>query len=366
MNTYLDVVCYRSKVLSDATSPLMLRLTKNGKRKYLGLHISVNPVNWDFKKNTPKRNCPQKDSIVSIIEKTTIAYRDVIAQLKVEGSEYTLDTLVQRVEKPIVKQTFGVYIASYIRLLQSENRHGYAKSFIELSSSVDSYRKSLDFYFAEIDIQWLRGYENYLRDRENKDNTIGIRFRALRALYNRAISDKVVKKEHYPFDEFKVSEFHEQTKKRAITKDDIKRIIDLDMRTITTYHSPYLEFARGLFLFSYFSCGINLTDMAKLCYTNIEDGRLTYKRQKTHRLITLKLQPYAINIISKYRSDESSKDDYVFPILDKSLHLTETQKRDRIHKVMKGTNRALRKIGPKAYIYKCPLHCCFGKLKLFH
>ena len=26
---------------------------------------------WDFKKNTPKRNCPDKDTILAIIEKRT-------------------------------------------------------------------------------------------------------------------------------------------------------------------------------------------------------------------------------------------------------------------------------------------------------
>ena len=54
MNTYLDVVCYRSKILADGTSPIMLRLTKDGKRKYVSLGISVMEKDWDFKRNTPK------------------------------------------------------------------------------------------------------------------------------------------------------------------------------------------------------------------------------------------------------------------------------------------------------------------------
>ena len=54
MNTYLDVVCYRSKILADDTSPIMLRLTKDGKRKYVSLGISVMEKDWDFKRNTPR------------------------------------------------------------------------------------------------------------------------------------------------------------------------------------------------------------------------------------------------------------------------------------------------------------------------
>lgn len=54
MNTYLDVVCYRSKILADGTSPIMLRLMKDGKRKYVSLGISVMEKDWDFKRNTPR------------------------------------------------------------------------------------------------------------------------------------------------------------------------------------------------------------------------------------------------------------------------------------------------------------------------
>ena len=164
-------------------------------------------------------------------------------------------------------------------------------------------------------------------------------------LYNRAIADKVVKRDNYPFNDFKVSEFHEQTMKRAISKEDIKRIIDLDLRTVTTFHSPYLSLGRDLFLFSYLSCGINLTDMARMRYCGIFEGRLSYHRQKTGKLISFQLQPMALDIIEKYRKPDAAPNDYVFPILDRRIHKTEVQKRDRIHKVMKATNRALRRIG---------------------
>lgn len=275
MNTYLDVLCYRSKTLADGTSPILLRLTRNGKRKYVSLGLSVEPKFWDYKKNSPKRNCPNKDAINTIIEGKSALYRAMITELKVEGRDYTLETLVQRVEKPVKKQTFGNYLEGYVEILQAENRYGYAKTSTELASYILKYRKSLDFYFTEIDTHWLRGYEMFLRGNGNKDNSIGIRSRSLRVLYNRAITDKIVKREYYPFDDFKVSNFHERTIKRAITRDDVKQIISLDLKSITPYHSPYLELGRDLFLFSYLSCGINLTDMAKLQYANILDGRVT-------------------------------------------------------------------------------------------
>lgn len=63
MNTTLTTVLYTSKTLSDGTHPLMLRLTKNRRIKYISLHISLDAKFWDFDKSRPKRNCPDKERI---------------------------------------------------------------------------------------------------------------------------------------------------------------------------------------------------------------------------------------------------------------------------------------------------------------
>ena len=347
MNTYLDVVCYRSKLLADGTSPIMLRLTKDGKRKYISLHLSANQSQWDFKKNQPKRNCPDREAILTVIERKSKQYREQITQFKAEGKDYTLETLVQRVENPVRQMNLGDYLDYFVQQLKDENRLGYAESFKGLKSSLLLYCGSLDFPFTDIGHQWLKGYEMFLIRSGKKENTIGIRFRSLRVLYNKAVSEKIVKPEYYPFDNFKVGKFHEQTMKRAISKEDIKRIIELDLRTVTTYHSPYLSLGRDLFLFSYLSCGINLTDMARIRYSDIFDGRLSYHRQKTGKLISFLLQPMALDIIAKYRKPDAAPNDYIFPILDRRIHKTPIQIRDKVRKANKAANKALKRIGEK-------------------
>ena len=41
--------------------------TKSGKRKYVSLGISVKEKDWDFKKNQPKKSCPDREAIVKLI-----------------------------------------------------------------------------------------------------------------------------------------------------------------------------------------------------------------------------------------------------------------------------------------------------------
>jgi len=67
MNACISVVCYKSKTLSNGENPLMLQISKGGKRKYQSLGISVLPRYWDFTRNKPKPNCPNKEYIQKII-----------------------------------------------------------------------------------------------------------------------------------------------------------------------------------------------------------------------------------------------------------------------------------------------------------
>ena len=67
MNATINAVCYKSKTLKNGENPIMLRICKQGKMKYLSLGISVDPKFWDFKKNQPKPSCPHRELIQKII-----------------------------------------------------------------------------------------------------------------------------------------------------------------------------------------------------------------------------------------------------------------------------------------------------------
>ena len=67
MNAIVNIVCYRQKTLKNGEHPLMIRVSKDGKKKYKSIGISVHPDHWDFQKNKPKNHCPNKDIILKII-----------------------------------------------------------------------------------------------------------------------------------------------------------------------------------------------------------------------------------------------------------------------------------------------------------
>ncbi|RHO73302.1 hypothetical protein DW083_06815 [Parabacteroides sp. AF48-14] len=89
MSTTISVVCYKSKVLKNNESPLMLRVCKDRKMKYESLGISLNPKYWDFKANKPTAKCPNREYIEKLIAEKKRAYADKVIELKAMANEFT-------------------------------------------------------------------------------------------------------------------------------------------------------------------------------------------------------------------------------------------------------------------------------------
>ena len=314
----------------------MLRVTKDRKLKYVSLGISVNPVHWDSSKNQPKAECPNREYIEMLIADKIKEYSAKIIELKAANQEFTSTSLVEKVgvkrtHHKTVEDVFQEHITSLIK----SGRKSYALSVKQLYNSLKEFLHSLDFYFSEMDVAWLKRYELFLREKRLAENTIGIRFRTLRAIYNVAMDEDAVSPDCYPFKKFKVARLHQDTIKRALTKADIERVLRFQSS------NRYMGFSIDIFAFTYYCGGINFTDIANLTQANIVGGKLIYKRQKTKKLIKIPLQPQALALIKKYHNTESP---YLFPILS-PFHKTDGQKANRIHKVITKVNDRLRQIG---------------------
>lgn len=256
----------------------MLCITKDRKRKYQSLGISVKPEYCDFSKNKPKPNCPNRELINKIILDKELSFQKQILELQSEEKEFTASTLIAPKAKVKIKTVKEFYL-ELIKELEQANKVGNSRVYQDSLRSLEIYTNGkLDIPFSHIDIDFLKGYEKWLKQREYKETSLSV-FRTLRSAYNKAIEAKHAKKTNYPFDEFKVSKFNIKTEKRAIPKDNIKLIMELDL----SKESEYMQFSRDLFVFSYLCSGINFTDMANLKPSNIVEGRLIYKRQKTKK-----------------------------------------------------------------------------------
>ena len=216
MATTINVQCYKSKTLKNGEHPLMLCICKDRARKYKSLNLSVKPEYWNFDKNEPKSNCPNREYISLLIAKKKAEYEKEAIKLKAEGRDFTADSLHDKINSPATARTVAELFNQYMELLRQEKRTGYMKSVLQVYNSLVKYNGHLNIYFDEIDFLWLREYEIWLKDKGLALNTIGIRFRTLRTIYNYALTNDWVRAENYPFKKYKVSKLSEETIKRAL------------------------------------------------------------------------------------------------------------------------------------------------------
>jgi hypothetical protein len=281
----VNILCYKSKTLSNGENPLMIRVCKDGKKKYQSLGVSVNPKFWDFEKERPKANCPNKELILKLISEKTKVFSEHILEYKATSKDFSAKTLLYKVKSPFHTKTVKELFDIQIKRLDEAKRLRYAEMYRLVFHSLIKFNKHLDVYFSDIDVTWLRNYETWLRSNNLKENTIGIRFRTLRALYNIAIDEKIVKKDYYPFDDYKVSKLKQKTAKRAIQKDSVINILNYKGKT------PYQCLAIDLFTFSYLTAGINFVDICNLKQANIIDNRLSYIRKKQRKSLQYLCKP---------------------------------------------------------------------------
>ena len=346
MNASISVVCYKSKTLSNGEHPIMLQISKHGKRKYQSLGISIHADNWDFLKNKPKSNCPNGEYIQKIISDKIIEVQKQILEFIANGTDYTPTGLLKGNTTAIKEKSVGEFYKGLILGFERTDKTGNRLIYKGSYNSIKVFNKGrLNLLFSDIDVQWLNRYEKWLRAKGNKETTMSLLFRTLRSAYNKAVEAKCARKTDYPFDEFKVSRFDVRTKKRAISKEDIKNIIGLDL----SGESDSLKLSRDIFVFSYLCGGINFSDIANLKDENIVNGRIYYVRQKTGKAISIQLSDESRDILSRDRISNDERG-YLFPILDISVHKTAQQKQNRIHKILGRTDKDLKIIAEKCGI----------------
>lgn len=339
MKVSVSVICYKHKVLANGESPLMVRVSKDGKRTMKSLGISINPIHWDFDKNQPRINCPNRSLIKQVILKTEMEYQSKVLDKEIKNEEFTSSSLINERKAEIKAQTVEEFYISIIKDLRLKGQIGTSYAYLNSYNTLRNFNKGkkLNYTFSYIDETFCKKYEEWMRSKGNKDTTLSYQFRTLRAAYNRAIDAKITSKEKNPFTEYKLSRFNTKTNKRALSKNDILSIINADCSS-----KSYLrQLTHDLFSFSYLCGGISFVDIANLTPRNVVDNRLMYQRQKTHGYINLPLSDKALQLIDKY-SDYQKEADYFFPILHCKRHINPMQKKNRVHKVCHQINQELK------------------------
>lgn len=337
----IQPVCKKNKIRKDGLAPVYLRFTCNAEKRYVSTGIYIPSSEWNAERQCFTEETPANEETRLKIESIKYKYIKRLKQLEALDKEISISALLDEKRVKTSGYTLKECLEQAIERLEALGKYTSASKH-KTALSLFMQFKPTPTRLEEIDFQLLEEFELFLIRRGNRSNSIATKFSLLKAAYNKAMDEGKFIPKSNPFRQFKVGKLWTATAKRAIGKEDIQRI----EQYTPLKKAPYLALARDVFLFSYYTAGINFCDMARLKQENIAGERLYYTRHKTGKLLSCKLMPIAREILLRYARPEA---EYLFPILNNS-HKTELQQYNRIHKTLTKVNKALKQIGKEVNI----------------
>lgn len=230
------------------------------------------------------------------------------------------------------KESVFSFFRQNITMLNEAGRHSTADRYHQTLNSFMSFREGCDLHFDNVTPQLTLAYETWLRNNHLCRNTTSFYMRIMRTLYNRAVKASLTIDRH-PFSH--VYTGIDKTAKRAITLHDIKRIKEADLS-----HDTTLDFARDMFLLSFYMRGISPIDLAYLRKTDISQGSIMYSRSKTGQPMRIHIEPDIQILLDKYKETGTH---YLLPIIKREDGTEHTQYRNRTQLI----NRHLKELSDK-------------------
>lgn len=229
----------------------------------------------------------------------------IVTRVDSSGRDYDADGIVALFGTPRDNIGFVAFARTLIAHLSGIGRTSMSTAY---ATTISSFLRFLadrrDVAFADFDSDLMQAYEVWLRAGGLCPNSSSYYMRNLRAIYNRAVERELTVQNH-PFRH--VYTGIDKTVKRAVPLRVIRRIRDMDLTD-----SPALDYARDMFMFSFYTRGMSFVDMAFLQKKDLHNGILSYRRRKTNQLLTIKWEKPMQDIVDKYDTTASP---YILPII---------------------------------------------------
>lgn len=277
--------------------------------KQIGTSYRIYESEWDEHRNDIVKQsliAPNRLKTIKSVQEKIVWEKNrlnkIIEQFKNKGRCFSVDEIIREYNaQSSNKTTVFEYIKIQIERLKSAGKERTSETYKQMLLSFMKFRNGEDLFFDIIDEALICQYESHMRIFGLCRNTTSFYLRVFRSVYNRAVDDGLTEQTN-PF-------------KRVYTGVDktclkeIKKIKDLDLSS-----SPTLDFARDIFLFSFYMRGMSFIDIAYLKKKNLSNGFVVYNRRKTGQQLVVKWEKQMEEIANKYLDSNNT---FLFPIITK-------------------------------------------------
>ena len=329
IKTLLDL----RRAKSDGTFNIIFRITDFKKVYTINSGVSLQQFFWNERKMEVDKSHPNSKLLNIKLSKHYFKIEQAILTLDDEFSIEKLKAILSGKPQVEAPDTFKVFANKIIQQMMEANRIGNAIVYQTAVNRLISYCGK-DVSFEEVNYKLLDQFSHHLITSGLKINSVSNYFRSIRAIYNKAIKLKLVDRSLYPF--YDISIKSEKTAKRAVLKDDIAKLLQIP---IQKHSAPWRSL--NYFMLSFYLRGMSFTDLAYLKHSNIIDGRIEYKRRKTHKNYSVKLFPEAESIINQMHVPGS---DYLLPIMPNNVPEDSIRAKRIIQQCIKTTNKYLKRL----------------------
>lgn len=253
----------------------------------------------------------------------------IIDKLESDGDKFTVDDVMEKFQESANELCFFGFMEDVIARLKRLGKTRTSETYTSALNSFMRFREGRDVLLNEIGPDLMEEYEAYLKGHGVSLNTVSFYNRILRATYNRAV-EKGLTPQRHPFKN--VYTGMEKTVKRAIPFEVIRRIKELDLS-----QKLLLDFARDIFLFSFYTRGMSFVDMAYLKKSDLKNGMLSYRRKKTGKQLHIRWERCMQEIVEKHPNVTTK---YLLPVITNSATSERRQYENALHLV----NHKLKKV----------------------
>lgn len=312
MITSVKLMLNKSRILNNGSYPLVFQVIHNRRKKLLYTGYRMKEEVFDESEGKIMNGVGSTFTATEVVKmnrelrkmRNQIDIR--IRQLERTREEFAVEDILTQNAFGTGKSQFYLlrYINAQIERKQELKKVGMAAAYKSTRSSLAKFIGRPDVRMSEVDLAFVRRYEDFLYSNGASGNTVSYYLRNLRSLYNQAVTDGYHPRGEYPF--AKAQTRPAKTVKRALSRTDMQNLADLNLE-----NEPELEFTRDLYLFSFYAQGMAFVDIVLLKKTDICNGVLTYSRHKSKQLIRIVVTPQMQGVIDKYNTEN----EYLFPII---------------------------------------------------
>lgn len=340
-------VVLRKKNNAQGLYPIAVRITKNRKSSFLFTGQYVEQKHWDAVNQRVRKSHPNSARLNNYITKKLAEANDKLLEMESSLDTVTAQTVTRQIRSARNASTFFELAKIYLEQLEEKAKFSRVNAERPRIKHFREFLKHKDVSFPEITEMLLKQYQVYLRaKRGNSERTIVNNLIVIRTLFNLAIREGIVDQRHYPFGKGGIVIRFPQSVKLGLSAGEVAKLEEVELEIEAEDH------ARNVWLFSFYFAGMRVSDVLKVRWSDIQDGRLHYTMGKNSKVLSLKVPDKTWRLLEYYKGDRHGPEDFIFPEMKKA---DLTNAKDIQRKVANGTkvlNKHLRRVAKKIELDK--------------